>query len=172
MPDRLAWYALTTKPQHERKAVQALNIQGFQTFLPFYKSRRQWSDRAKTLELPLFPGYVFCRFTLEQRLRVLASSYILSVICVGRQPQPVADQEIESIRTMVASGMRVEPWEFLEVGQRVRIQGGSLDGLSGLLVQEKDALRVVVSVNLLRRSVAVEIARERLVVETNERRVA
>lgn len=161
----LRWYALTTRPQHERRAAQALEIKGFQTFLPLYQARRQWSDRTKLLELPLFPGYLFCRFTAEQRLRIVTSPNITSIVGVGKKPFPVADEEIQAIRTMIASGLPLEPWQYLEVGQRVRIEGGSLDGLTGILVQEKNSLRVVVNVDLLRRSVAVEISRERLVAE-------
>jgi transcription antitermination factor NusG len=160
--ESVRWYALTTKPQHEKRAVQVLDFKGFQTFLPLHKSRRQWSDRKRTLDLPLFPGYVFCRFTPAQRSRVIASPNITSVVGVGRRPAPVADDEIQAIQTMVASGLPVEPWQYLQVGQRVRIDGGSLDGLTGLLVQEKNALRVVVNVSILQRSVAVEISRERL----------
>jgi transcription antitermination factor NusG len=159
------WYALTTRPQHERRAVQILDIKGFQTFLPLYQAQRQWSDRKKVIELPLFPGYVFCRFDVERRLRVVTSPNITSIVGVGKKPFPVADEEIQAIQTMVASGLPLEPWKYLEVGQRVRIEGGSLEGLTGILVQEKNSLRVVVNVNLLRRSVAVEISRERLVAE-------
>lgn len=156
------WYALTTRPQHERKAAQALDIKGFQTFLPLYRALRQWSDRRKTLDLPLFPGYVFCRFTPEQRLRVLTSPNITSVVGVGRRPSPIPEVEVRAIQAMVASGLPVEPWKYLEIGQRVRIEGGALDGLTGIVVQEKNSFRVVVNVELLRRSVAVEISRERV----------
>ncbi len=162
---QVRWYALTTRPQHERKAVQALDIKGFQTFLPLYRTRRQWSDRRKILDLPLFPGYVFCRFTPEERLRVLTSPNITSVVGVGKRPCPLPDEEVQAIQAMVASGLPLEPWHFLTAGQRVRIQGGALDGLTGIVALEKNSLRVVVNVELLRRSVAVEISRERLAPE-------
>jgi len=163
---QVSWYALTTRPQHEKSAAQALLIRGFQVFLPLHKSRRQWSDRKKTLELPLFPGYVFCRFTPEQRLKVVTSPNVTAVVGIGKRPCPVADVEIQAIQTMVGSGLPLEPWQFLEIGQKVRIEGGSLDGLSGILVQERNSLRVVVNVNLLHRSVAVEISRENLVADS------
>ena len=160
--EQVFWYALTTRSQHEKKAVEALDLRGFQTFLPLYRARRRWSDRTKVLDLPLFPGYVFCRFAVEQRVSVLTSPNIATVVGIGKQPVPLADEEIQGIQTMIASGLRVEPWQFLEVGQKVRIAGGALDGVTGILVQEKNSLRVVVNVELLHRSVAVEISRERL----------
>jgi transcription antitermination factor NusG len=156
------WYALTTKPQHEKRAVKALEIKGFQTFLPLYKSRRQWSDRKKVLELPLFPGYVFCRLTPETRLGAITTPNVTSVVGTGNRPCPVPDEEIEAVRAMAASGLPLEAWRYLEVGQRVRIEGGPLDGLTGILALEKGAARVVVNVSILQRSVAVEIAREQL----------
>ena len=162
---RVFWFALTTRSQHEKKAVEALDLRGFETFLPLYRARRQWSDRTKVIELPLFPGYIFSRFNAERRLRVVTSPNITSIVGVSKKPFPVADEEIQAIQAMVASGLPLEPWRYLEVGQRVRIEGGSLEGLTGILVQEKNSLRVVVNVNLLRRSVAVEISRERLVAE-------
>jgi transcription antitermination factor NusG len=163
--EQVFWYALTTRSQHEKKAVEALDLRGFQTFLPLYRARRRWSDRTKVLDLPLFPGYVFCRFAVEHRVRVLTSPNIAAVVGIGKQPVPLADEEILAIKTMIASGLRVEPWQFLEVGQKVRLEGGALDGLIGILVQEKNSLRVVVNVELLHRSVAVEISRERLAPE-------
>jgi transcription antitermination factor NusG len=163
--EQVLWYALTTRSQHEKKAVDALDLRGFETFLPLYRARRRWSDRTKVLDLPLFPGYVFCRFAAEQRLSVLTSPNIAAVVGIGKQPAPLADEEIQAIQTMIASGLRVEPWQFLEVGQKVRIEGGALDGLIGILVQEKNSLRVVVNVELLHRSVAVEISRERVAPE-------
>jgi transcription antitermination factor NusG len=163
--EQVFWYALTTRSQHEKKAVEALDLRGFQTFLPLYRARRRWSDRTKVLDLPLFPGYVFCRFAVEQRVRVLTSPNIATVVGIGKQPVPLADEEILAIQTMIASGLRVEPWQFLEVGQKVRLEGGALDGLIGILVQEKNSLRVVVNVELLHRSVAVEISRERVAPE-------
>lgn len=163
--EQVLWYALTTRSQHEKKAVEALDLRGFETFLPLYRARRQWSDRTKVLDLPLFPGYVFCRFAVEQRVSVLASPNIAAVVGIGKQPVPLADEEIQGIQTMIASGLRVEPWQFLEVGQKVRIEGGALDGVIGILVQEKNSLRVVVNVELLHRSVAVDISRERLTPE-------
>ncbi len=160
-PD-LCWYALTVKPQHEKATAIALRRKGFEEFVPLYRSLRKWSDRVKNLDLPLFPGYVFCRFALDNRLGVLTAPGVNSIVGAGRQPAPVSGAEIEAIRAMVSSGLPVEPWPFIEVGQRVRIEGGSLDGLEGILTQVRNCWRVVVNVELLRRSVAVEIERDRV----------
>lgn len=154
------WFALTVKPQHEKTAARALGVRGLEYFVPLYRARRRWSDRTKELELPLFPGYVFCRFAAGERAGVLATPGITSVVGFGRTPAPVAESEIEAIQRMVSSGLPVGPWPFLRVGQAVRIEAGPLCGLEGILVQLKDAWRVVVSVHLLQRSVAVEIDRD------------
>ncbi len=155
-----AWYALTVKPRHEKAAAQHLAGKQLETFLPLYRSLRRWSDRKKIVELCLFPGYVFCRFGHEAKLEVLKVPSVTSIVGFGGQPAPVPDEEIQAIQVIVASGRRAGPWPYLSAGRRVRIERGPLAGLEGILVREKDAWRVVVSVELLRRSVAVEIDRE------------
>jgi transcription antitermination factor NusG len=155
-----AWFALTVKPQHERAVANSLQLKGLEDFVPLYRDRRRWSDRVKELELPLFPGYVFCRFTATHRSGVLATPGVRSIVGFGKAPAAVPQSEIEAIRAMIASGLPVGPWPFLKVGQTVRIERGALRGLEGILVQLKDAWRVVVSVPLLQRSVAVEIDRD------------
>jgi len=157
--DMRHWFALTVKPQHERAAAFALRQKGFEEFLPLYRTRRRWSDRMKELELPLFPGYVFCRFPSSERASVLMTPSVRSIVAFGRQAAPVADEEIRAIQTMICSGLPLAPWPYLRVGQRIQIEEGPLRGVEGILVGLKDAWRVVVSVNLLQRSVAVEIDR-------------
>jgi transcription antitermination factor NusG len=154
------WYALTVKPNHERAAAQTLEFKGLLSFLPLYRARRRWSDRVKELELPLFAGYVFCRFAGAERARVLATPGVSSVVGFGNKPAPVAEEEIDAVRTMVASGLPVGPWPFLRAGERVRIEAGPLCGLEGILIQVKDVWRVVVSVEILQRSVAAEVDRD------------
>ena len=155
-----SWYALTVKPRHERTGSQYLRESGFEEFSPVYRARRRWSDRHKELETCLFPGYVFCRFSHEQRLRVLRIPGITSIVGFARTPVPVPDAEIAAIQAMLKSGYRVEPWPYLHAGERVLIQQGCLVGLGGTLVREKDCWRVIVNVELLQRSIAVEIDRE------------
>jgi transcription antitermination factor NusG len=161
-----SWYALTVKPQHERTASQYLRQKGFEEFSPVYMATRRWSDRLKEVESCLFPGYVFCRFSYEERLQVLGTPSVTSIVGFSRTPIPVPDDEIAAVRTMMKSGARLEPWPYLSVGERVWIAQGSLGGLCGALVREKDRLRVVVNVELLQQSIAVEIERELIAPES------
>jgi transcription antitermination factor NusG len=154
------WYALTVRPQHEKAVADQLRAKALEGYLPLYRARRRWSDRTKTVEFPLFSRYVFCRFSFEQRLRVLQTPSVTSIVGFSGRPCPVGDQEIASIRTMVASGLPMSPWPFVRVGQRVRVCRGALEGVEGILSREKSGYRVVVNVELLNRAVAVEIDRE------------
>jgi len=156
------WYALTTKPRYERATARHLRSKGFEELAPVYRTRRRWSDRFQEIEHQLFPGYVFCSFTFEQRLHVLATPGVRSIVGFGKQPAPVDDAEIAAIRRIVDSRAPAWPWPYLRVGQRVRIQDGCLRGLAGTLVRENDLWRVVVNVELLQRAVAVEIDRDML----------
>ena len=155
-----AWFALAVKPRHEKAVARNLDRKGLETFLPLYSSRRRWSDRMKTVQLSLFPGYVFCRFGQERRLDVLNLPSVISIVGFGNAAVPVPDAEIEAVRILLASGRRVGPWPYLKVGQRVHVERGALAGVEGILAREKDAWRVVISVEILQRSVAVEIDRE------------
>lgn len=132
---------------------------GFEQFVPLYQSRRRWSDRMKSLELPLFPGYVFCRLDPRQRLALLTTPGVLHVVGIGKTPVPIDDGEMASIQAAVGSGLSLEPCAFVEYGQRVRVQKGPLAGIEGIFVEESKKERVVVSVTLLKRSVAVTIKR-------------
>lgn len=134
-----------------------LEGQGFECFLPKYKSLREWSDRKKVVERPLFPGYLFCRFDYTQRRPVVVTPGVLQIVGYGRTPTPIEDREIQSIQIAVASGVPSQPWPYLEVGEKVRIHTGTLSGLEGILVNFKGNHRVVLSVTLLQRSVALEV---------------
>ena len=115
--------------------MQAIEGKGFEAFLPAYTSRRRWSDRIKELELPLFAGYLFCRMSLEERrLPVLTTPGIRGIAGMGGTPTPVPEGEIDAVRAIVASGLATRPWPFVKVGDRVRLRGGSLDGVEGILV--------------------------------------
>jgi transcription antitermination factor NusG len=157
------WFALQVKPQHECAVQRGLEIKGFEVYLPIYRGVHRWSDRLKSLDLPLFPGYVFCRFDRSRRTPILATPGVRRVVAFGDSPEPVPDEELEVVRRMLASGLPVEPWDHLKVGQRVRIEYGALAGVEGVLMQMRDTCRVVVSVELLCRSVAVQIDRDRVV---------
>jgi transcription antitermination factor NusG len=154
------WYALTVKSQHEKAVDEQLQAKALESYLPLYRARRRWSDRIKTIDLPLFSRYVFCRFDFEDRLKVLSISSIVSVVGFGGKPCPIPDHEIESIQAVVGSGLPFSPWPFLRIGQRVRICQGAMEGLEGILAREKSGYRVIVNVELLNRAMAVEIDRD------------
>ena len=164
------WYALTVAPRHERTASRYLREKGFEEFSPTYRSRRRWSDRVKEVELCLFPGYIFCRFFNQERLQILNTPGITSIVGFAKTPMPVPDGEIAAIQTMVTSGRQVQPWPYLLAGELVRIEEGCLHTLCGTLLRNKDCWRVVVNLELLGRSVAVEIDREALTPVNNERK--
>lgn len=151
------WYALQVRTRHEVGVASFLTGRGFETFVPLYKSRRLWSDRVKVVESALFPGYLFCRFDVNNRLPILTTPGVVQIVGVNRAPAPVDDSEVEAVQNLVSSGFPSQPWPFLQAGDRVRIDFGPLRGLEGLLVELKGSHRLVVSVSLLQRSVAVEI---------------
>ena len=146
--------------RHEKAVSGNLRLRGIDEYLPLYNARRSWSDRIKVVELPLFTGYVFCRFGYSQRLQVLNTPGVASIVGFGEADAPLEDSEIAAIRTILAAGSRVEPWPYLKPGDRVRIERGALAGIAGTLVREKTTWRVVVNVEMLQRSVAVEVDRE------------
>jgi len=139
-------------------ASRILGGKGYETFLPLYRSRRRWSDRVKHINVALFPGYLFCRFDpLDRLVPVLTTPGVLSIVSSGKAPVPVAEEEIEAVQMIVRSGLAARPRPFLQVGSKVHIDQGPLTGLDGIIAHEKNTSRLVVSVTLLQRSVAVEI---------------
>jgi len=153
------WFALRVKSRQEKMVATIAHYKGLETFLPLYKCRRRWSDRIKLIELPLFPGYLFCRANLADRLPILSIPGVLHFVGQGRIPIPIDEAEIAAIRAAITSGLRVGPWPFLQVGQRVRLVDGPLAGLEGLFLSTGKCSHIIVSVTLLRRSVAVEVER-------------
>jgi len=151
------WFALQVRARWEISTAGLLSDKGYSILLPTYRKTIRWKTRRKEANAPLFPGYVFCQFDPQKRLPILITPGVIAVVSCGRIPQPVADGEIAAIQTIISSGLRAEPWPYLEVGQRVRVVDGSFEGLEGILIQVKGNQRVVVSISLLRRSVAVEI---------------
>lgn len=164
------WYALTVKPQHEKSVAEQLSAKSVEAYLPLCLLRRRWSDRLKTVQLPLFPRYVFCRFQFEDRLKVLRIPSVTSIVGFGGTPCPIPENEIDTIKRLVDCGLQIMPWPFLRIGHRVRIREGPLCGLEGMLAREKAAYRVVINVEMLQRAVAVEVERELLEATTNHRR--
>ncbi len=158
--DPVQWFAIRVKSGTERLVASVAHNKGIEEFVPLYKIRRRWSDRIKSLETPLFPGYVFCRLHPQCRLPVLTISGVMHFVGIGKIPAPIDDAEIARIQRAAGSGLLIEPWPFLNIGQPVRLQDGPLAGLDGILIEVRKQQRVVVSVSLLKRSVAVEIERD------------
>jgi len=148
------------KPRFEKSVASIARNKGYEEFLPLYRAKQRWSDRSKLVDLPLFPGYVFCRMNPEHRLPLLTIPGAFHFVGIGKIPVAIDEQEIHSLRAAMQSGLWAEPWPFLEVGQRVVLEEGPLTGVEGLLIEERKKQRIVVSVTLLRRSVAVEIERD------------
>ena len=151
------WYALQVRTRHESGVANYLVGQGYEAFLPLYKCRKRWSDRVKEVQTPLFSGYLFCRFDPQDRLPIMKTPGVMQIVGVNRVPVPVDEAEISAIQALVASGIPNQPWPFLQVGERVRIESGSLCGLEGILMDFKGTQRLVLSITLLQRSVSVEI---------------
>jgi len=156
-PSKASWYALQVRSRKEGYVASQIQGQGYECLLPTYKSVRKWSDRVKEVEQPLFPGYLFCRFDFESRRPVITTPGVLQIVGYGRTAISVSDEEIQSLQLAVSSGIPKQPWPYLEVGQRVRVNYGTLSGLEGILVNVKGNHRVILSVTLLQRSVAMEV---------------
>jgi transcription antitermination factor NusG len=156
----LDWYALCVRPRYEKLATMMLTNKGYETLLPLYKCRRRRPDRYKEIQLPMFPGYLFCQFHPDARLPILTTPGVLHVVGSGRVPIPIHRAEMEAVRHLAESQLRAEPHPYLEVGQKVYIQEGPLVGTVGILLAKKNSHRVIISVTLLRRSVCVEIDRD------------
>lgn len=151
------WFALQVRYQYESIVTAHLSGKGYEWLLPLYKRRRRWSDRIKEIEQPLFPGYVFCRFNPLNRLPILTTPGVSLIVGYGKIPAPIDESEISAIQSAVKSGLPTQPWPFVHIGQRVRIEQGPLCGLEGTLLESRGRHRLVLSVTLLQRSMAVQV---------------
>jgi transcription antitermination factor NusG len=155
------WYAIRVRSNFEKAVASALEGKGFEGFLPLYRTSRRWSDRSKGLDLPLFPNYLFCRFDLRERvLPILTIPGVITIVGTGKVPVPLMDEEIATIRMVILSGVAALPWPRLVAGDKVLIERGPLAGLEGVALNAAKKHRLVVSVPLLQRSIAVEIDRD------------
>jgi transcription antitermination factor NusG len=155
---RAVWYALYTRHQHEKTVAQILSSKGFETLLPLYTTARRWKDRTKLISLPLFPCYLFLQGGVEERrLDIVTTPGLLAIVSNAGHPTEVPLREIEAIRKAVDCGARLEPHPYLKCGDRVRIKCGSLEGLEGILVRSRNIYRLVLSVEMLGKSVAIEV---------------
>jgi len=157
--DSRQWFALRVRSGSEKLVATIAENKGIEYFLPRYLCNRRWSDRVKSLEVPLFPGYLFCRLNPEYRLPVLTIPGVQHFVGLGKVPVAISEAEIDALQAAIRSGLRTEPWPYLTAGQRVRLDRGPLEGMEGLLVEVRKQQRIVVSVELLMRSVSVEIDR-------------
>jgi transcription antitermination factor NusG len=153
------WFAILARTGREKNATILLENAGYECYLPVIKFTRQWSDRLKEIELPLFPGYLFCRMNPHNRLPVLMTPGVIQIVGVGKTPIPVEEQEIDAIQRVGKSGISLMPWPYLQVGHVAQIEEGPLRGMTGIVIRIKSGLKLVLSVNLLQRSIAVEIDR-------------
>ena len=153
------WYALHTRCRHERLVAQRLSERGIESFLPTVTEVHRWSDRKKSVELPLFSCYVFARFVpnREERLRMLRVMGVLGLVGSGGEGTPIPNAQIDAVRVLMENDLPVSPCPFLKIGQRVRIRGGALDGLEGMLSGRKGSHSLVISVDVLQRSLAVRV---------------
>ncbi len=156
-PLQIHWYATYVCSRHEKQVVSQLQERNVDCFLPVYRSVRRWKDRRKELDLALFPGYVFVHMDLKNRLRVLQLPSVVRFVSFNGHPAPLPDEEIDSLSNGLASGIRAEPHPYLKVGQRVRVRSGPMVGARGILVRRKDRFRLVLSIDLIMRSVAIEV---------------
>ena len=152
-----SWYALRVRNRFENAVATHLHARGYESFLPLYKCRHRWSDRFKEIDLPLFPGYVFCQFNPMNRLPILSIPGVVHVVGVGKTPVPIDETEIAAIQAAVKSGLASRPWPFLQVGHGVKIEYGPLRGVEGILLGFGKDQRLVLSISLLQRSVAVQV---------------
>ena len=153
------WFAILVRTGRERTANLLLENSGYECFLPVSKSTRHWSDRTKVVEIPLFPGYLFCRMNPHNRLTVLMTPGVTQIVGVGKTPIPVEEEEIEAIQRVQKSGLSAMPWPYMQIGNVAQILEGPLRGLTGIIVKIKSGMKLVLSVSLLQRSVAVEVER-------------
>jgi transcription antitermination factor NusG len=154
-----AWYAVRTRSNFEKNVSAELSGKGLDVFLPTFLEGRQWKDRKKVIELPLFPGYLFARIadTNEARLGILKATGVVQILGHGQSIEPVPDEQVQAVRTLLSANASCLTHPFLREGSRVRIRAGVLKGLEGFLVRLKNEFRLVISVELLCQSVAAEV---------------
>jgi transcriptional antiterminator RfaH len=168
---QLPWFALQVRSRREKVVADHLEGKGYELFLPLYTCKRHWTDRIKEVEAPLFPGYLFCQFDPHNRLPILKTPWVIRVVGFNHSPIPVDLREINAIRTLVTSGLPSQPCSYWAIGDVVRITSGPLRGLKGILGKVKGNRRLVLSISLLQRSVAVEIDSALVTPERQEQQV-
>jgi transcription antitermination factor NusG len=153
----LRWYAAYTCANHEKSVSRQLELRSVETFLPLYEKVSRWKDRWVKVQLPLFSGYVFVRMATAEKLRVLEIPSVVRLVGFNGQPTPLPDEEMQKLRNGLNGRNHAEPWPYLQVGRRVRVKSGALQGLNGVLLKKKNSYRFVLSLELIQRSIAVEM---------------
>jgi len=151
------WYAIYTSSRHEKVVANQLEERGIESFLPLYRSWHRWKDRRKLVELALFPSYVFVRMEAQKRLRVLQVPGVVNLVSFNGEPAALTEQEINALRSGLEHRVYAEPHPYLKVGRKVRVARGPMAGAEGILSRKKDKHRVVISIDVLMRSIAVEV---------------
>jgi transcription antitermination factor NusG len=151
------WYAAKTRANHEKRVAQQLSLRSIPCFLPVYESLRTWKDRRKRLALPLFPGYIFVRIRVQERLRVLEIASVACLVTFGSLPCALPDSQIEALQNIPSFRLAAESYDYSAPGQRVRIIRGPLQGIEGMLVRRKGSLRLVLSIDLIQQAASVEV---------------
>lgn len=151
------WYAVSIRPRHEKFVARHLECRGLNYFLPVYRSVRCWKNRRKELDMPLFPGYVFVNLNLRDRLGVLQAPGVVRFVLFQGQPAAIPDAEIRALESSLSTGLKLQPHPYLREGARVRIKRGPLLGTEGIMIHRKQRFRLVLSIDLIMRSVMVEV---------------
>jgi transcription antitermination factor NusG len=155
--DYSRWYAVYTYPRHEKTVAEQLELKSVEAFLPTFVTENRWKDRRVRIQNPVFPGYVFTRINLSERNKVLAVTGVVRMLSFNGKPAPIDDSEIEAVKFCLERGATLEPHPFFEVGERVRVRSGMLEGLEGLVSRCKNERRLIIPISLINQSVAVEV---------------
>ena len=156
-PQAARWYAIYTSSRHEKVVAKQLEDRGIESFLPLYRSWHRWKDRRKLVDLALFPSYVFVRIEAQKRLRVLQVPGVVNLVSFNGEPAALPEQEINALRNGLENHVYAEPHPYLRVGRKVRVVRGPMAGAEGILSRKKHKHRVVISIDFLMRSIAVEV---------------
>jgi len=157
------WFALQTRPKNERKVESLLRQKGYECFTPTYRLKRKWSDRVVEIDFPLFPGYVFCRFNASALGKAISTQGVTRIVGFGGTPAEVAREEIESLQLLAQSNFLREPWKYLPSGTIVLVETGPLAGVQGIISAGENNMRLVISVTLLQRSVAIQLGEDTVI---------
>lgn len=152
------WYAAHIRSRHEKRVAEQLAGKNVNFFLPLYQAEHRWKDRLARVQLPLFPGYLFVHILLRERLQVLEVPGVVRLVSTRGEPVPLDESEISILKQGLTDKLKAEPHPYLKIGTRVRVRAGALAGLEGILIRMKDRYRIIISVDLIMRSIAVEIS--------------